>query len=189
MKPKPTPAQAQALLAGAELLLPAAAVRAALARMAAAITEKLQDRNPLVLAVMSGAVVLAGQLLPMLSFPLDFDYVDATRYGDATHGGALRWRVDVPSTVRDRIVLVIDDILDEGHTLAAISERLREESAREILTAVFADKVIHRNKPIAADFIGVEIPDRYVFGFGMDVYGLWRNLPALYALRPDEPAR
>ncbi len=154
----------------------------AVARVAGDITAALGEEHPLLLAVMRGGVVFAGHLLPLLQFPLDFDYVDATRYGDATRGGELDWRMDVPETVRDRTVLVLDDILDEGHTLAAIRRRLLEAGAGRVLIAVFADKQLPRAKPVVADFIGVQVPDRYVFGFGMDVRGLWRNLPAVYAL-------
>lgn len=179
-------AEARALLARAEQLLAPAAVEQAVARVAGEITAALGEEQPLLLAVMRGGVVFAGQLLPLLSFPLDFDYVDVTRYGSATQGGELDWRVDVPATVRDRTLLVVDDILDEGHTLAAIRHRLLDAGARRVLIAVFADKQLPQAKPVAADFIGVQVPDRYVFGFGMDVRGLWRNLPAVYALHQDE---
>lgn len=174
------------MLARAEQLLAPDAVGQAVARIAGEITAALCEDQPLLLAVMRGGVVFAGQLLPLLRFPLDFDYVDVTRYGDATRGGELDWRVDVPATVRDRTVLVVDDILDEGHTLAAIRRRLLEAGARRVLIAVFADKQLPRSKPVAADFTGVQVPDRYVFGFGMDVRGLWRNLPAVYALSRDD---
>ena len=85
--------------------------------------------------------------------------------------------------VTGRVVLVLDDILDEGVTLAAISQRLREQGASQVLCAVFADKTLGRSKPITADFIGVQLPNRYVFGYGMDVKGAWRNLPAVYAVK------
>jgi len=80
-------------------------------------------------------------------------------------------------------VLVVDDILDEGITLAAIHKTLLQMGAQEVFSAVFADKEIGRDKPVKADFVGVKVPNRYVFGFGMDAYGLWRNLPAIYALK------
>jgi hypoxanthine phosphoribosyltransferase len=179
-------AAARALLASAEQLLAPDAVEQAVARVAGEITAALGEEQPLLLAVMRGGVVFAGQLLLLLRFPLHFDYVDVTRYGDATRGGELDWRVNVPAAVRDRTVLVVDDILDEGHTLAAVRRRLLEAGARRVLLAVFADKQLPRPKPVAADFIGVQVPDRYVFGFGMDVRGLWRNLPAVYALRQDQ---
>ncbi len=181
-------AQAQALLACAELLVTPAEVNAAVTRVADTINAALRDQQPLVLAVMRGGVVFAGHLLPLLQFPLDFDYIDATRYGNATQGGALHWRMDVPAAVQGRVVLLVDDILDEGHTLAAVRERLLRQGAQRVLIAVFADKQLSRMKPVVADFVGVAVPDRYVFGFGMDVHGLWRNLPAVYALGPDQPA-
>jgi len=179
-------AEARALLARAEQLLAPEAVVQAVARVAGEINAALGEEQPLLLAVMRGGVVFAGQLLPLLRFPLDFDYVDATRYGDATSGGGLDWRVDVPEAVRDRTVLVVDDILDEGHTLAAVRRRALEAGARRVLIAVFADKQLPQAKPVAADFIGARVPNRYVFGFGMDVRGLWRNLPAVYALSRDD---
>lgn len=180
---KPSPEDAQALLAGAEQLLTPEEVGRVVTRVAGEIAAELGGQHPLLLAVMRGSVVFAGQLLTQLPFPLDFDYIDVSRYGNAIHGSGLGWRVDVPETVRDRVVLVVDDILDEGVTLAAIRERLLAAGARRVLIAVFADKRLSREKPVNADFAGVQVPDRYVFGFGMDVHGLWRNLPGVYALR------
>ncbi len=179
-------AAARALLARAEQLLTPAAVEQAVARVAGEITAVLGEEQPLLLAVMRGGVVFAGRLLPLLPFPLDFDYVDATRYGSATRGGELDWRVDVPAAAQGRTVLVVDDILDEGHTLAAIRRRLLDAGARRVLIAVFVDKQLPQAKPVTADFIGAAVPNRYVFGFGMDVRGMWRNLPAVYALRQDD---
>lgn len=178
--------EARALLARSEQLLTPEAVERAVARVAGEITAVLSEEQPLLLAVMRGAVVFAGQLLPLLRFPLEFDYLHASRYGKATSGGELDWRVDIPAEVRDRTVLIVDDILDEGHTLAAIRLRLLDSGARRVLIAVFADKDLGKIKPVTADFIGTALPNRYVFGFGLDVRGLWRNLPAVYALRQDE---
>jgi hypoxanthine phosphoribosyltransferase len=178
--------EARALLARSEQLLAPDAVERVVARVAREITAVLGEEQPLLLAVMRGAVVFAGQLLPLLHFPLEFDYLDASRYGKATSGGELDWRVDVPAGVKDRTVLVVDDILDEGHTLAAIRRRLLDAGARRVLIAVFADKDLGKTKPVTADFIGTSLPNRYVFGFGLDVRGLWRNLPAVYALPRNE---
>lgn len=180
-----TSAEARDLLARSEQLLTPEAVEQAVARVAGEISAALGEEQPLLLAVMRGAVVFAGHLLPLLRFPLEFDYVDASRYGGATRGGELEWRMDVPAGVRGRTVLVVDDILDEGHTLAAIRRRLLDAGARRVLIAVFADKDLGRAKPVTADFIGTSLPNRYVFGFGLDVHGLWRNLPAVHALRQD----
>ena len=151
--------------------------------MAHEINGQLCDCNPLVLAVMRGSVLFAGQLLPQLRFPIQFDYLDVTRYGAATVGGQINWRVSPGTDVGGRVVLVVDDILDEGHTLAAIRHKILEAGATQFYSAVFAEKDTGKPKPIHADFIGITVPNRYVFGFGMDVYGWWRNLPAVYALK------
>lgn len=158
-------------------------VSAALERMANEISAQLSGKNPLVLCAMKGAVVFAGQILPLLRFPLDFDYLHATRYRNQTIGGDLDWKFFPEHAVAGRLVLVLDDILDEGHTLAAIRSRCLAEGATGFYSAVLLDKLIDQPKPIAADFVGIRVPDRYVFGYGMDVNGLWRNLPAIYALR------
>jgi hypoxanthine phosphoribosyltransferase len=157
-------------------------VQAALRRVAADIEARLAGAYPLVLAVMGGAVVFAGQLLPLLHFPLDFDYIHASRYGAATRGAAIDWRVGPPAAVRGRTVLVVDDILDGGHTMAAIRERLLGLGARAFHCAVLVEKMLGKEKPIQADFVGLRIPDRFVFGFGMDAKGYWRNLPEIRAM-------
>ncbi|MCG3187180.1 MAG: Hypoxanthine-guanine phosphoribosyltransferase [Rhodocyclaceae bacterium] len=177
-----TPAAAQALLTEAELIHSADAIEQALARLAQDINERIGGLNPLVLCVMGGAVVFAGSLLPRLGFPLEFDYVHVSRYGDATAGGALRWIATPHAEVAGRTILLLDDILDEGVTLAAIRERLSALGASAVYAAVLAEKCLDRPKPARAEFVGLTVPDRYVFGFGMDVQGAWRNLPAIYAL-------
>jgi hypoxanthine phosphoribosyltransferase len=132
---------------------------------------------------MTGAVVFTGQLLPLLEFPLELDYVHLTRYGESTIGGKIEWKQFPESKIRGRTVLIVDDILDEGHTLAEIRRRVLAAGASGFYSAVFADKQLGKPKPIAADFVGVTLPDRYVFGYGMDVKGAWRNLPAVYAMK------
>lgn len=177
------PDEARRLLAEADLVRSEAEVQDAVARVAEAVTARLAQDNPLVLAVMGGATIFAGHLLPRLHFPLEFDYLHATRYGDAIRGGELTWIVQPRIPVVGRTVLVVDDILDEGMTLAAIRRRVLELGAAACYTAVFSDKDIGRAKPIEPDFTGLSLPNRFVFGFGMDVRGAWRNLPAIYAVR------
>jgi hypoxanthine phosphoribosyltransferase len=116
-------------------------------------------------------------------FPLDFDYLHVTRYRDRTVGGTIYWRVEPRLALAGRTVVVLDDILDEGHTLAAIRERVLAAGAARCLAAVLCEKDLGRPKPARADFTGVTVPDRYVFGCGMDVRGMWRNLPAIYAVK------
>jgi hypoxanthine phosphoribosyltransferase len=179
----PTPAEAWRILEEADEVCSAECVLREVARLGQEITDTLKDRLPLVLAVMRGSVIFAGQLLPQLRFPLHFDYLDVTRYGAETVGGEITWKVSPGTAVSGRVVLVLDDILDEGHTLAAVREKLMEAGAIEFYAAVFAQKDTGRGRPIDPDFVGITVPNRYVFGFGMDVYGAWRNLPAIYALK------
>jgi hypoxanthine phosphoribosyltransferase len=175
---------AKKLLASSDIIHDAAAVMAAVDKVAAEITRDLADSNPLMLCVLAGGVPFAGSLLTKLTFPLDFDYLHATRYGEHTVGTTLAWRAFPRMAVKDRVVLVVDDILDEGVTLAAIRERLLQMGASEVRIAVFANKDKGSAiKPVKADYIGLDVPDRFVFGFGMDVQGAWRNLPAVYAVR------
>ena len=172
-----------AFLENSDLLAPEAAVRAAITRVASEIQASLGDRYPFVLVVMGGAVVFAGQLLPQLRMPLDVDYVHATRYGDATSGGRVDWRVPPSLAVRGRAVLVLDDILDGGHTMHAIRERLLGMGAASFHCAVLVEKTLQEAKPITPDFVGLRIPDRFVFGCGMDAKGYWRNLPEIRAMK------
>lgn len=183
-----TPAEARRILAEAELIRSAEDVDRAIDRLASEIAARLENAYPLVLTVMGGAVVFAGRLLPKLAFPLECDYLHATRYRNTTRGHGIEWCVEPRTPVRDRVVLVLDDILDEGVTLAAIRARLLEQGARECLVAVLTEKDLAANKPLAADFVGMRLPDRYVFGCGMDVRGAWRNLPAIYAVRETPSA-
>ena len=175
--------EAQAIYDHAELIYSAEEVTAAVRRLALEITDVLSGTHPLVLSVMGGAVVFTGQLLPMLNFPLDFDYIHVSRYGNKTSGGDLDWRVAPRENARGRVVLVLDDILDEGETMSGVRGRVMAEGAAGFYSAVFCDKQIKKAKPIKADFVGLPLPDRYVFGFGMDVHGACRNLPAIYAMR------
>ena len=177
------PEQARRLLAEADLLCDEKCVQREVERLAAEITALLKDEFPIVLSVMGGAAVFTGQLLPKLGFPLEFGAIEVTRYNNDIQGREIAWRLAPRDNVRGRTVLVVDDILDEGITLAAIRNKLIEMGAKAFYSAVFADKDLGRPKPVKADFVGQVVPNRYVFGFGMDAYGLWRNLPAIYALK------
>jgi hypoxanthine phosphoribosyltransferase len=175
--------QAWAFLENSDRIAGAEEVQAAVRRVASKIEERLSSAYPMVLAVMGGAVVFAGQLLPLLRFPLDFDYIHASRYGMATRGAGLEWKVSPPGLVQGRTVLVLDDILDHGETMNAIRTRLLELGAKEFFCAVLVDKTLGRKKPVVADFVGLSIPDRFVFGCGMDAKGYWRNLPEIRAMK------
>lgn len=173
------------ILASADVIHTEEEVAAAVSRVAREITEKLGETNPLLLVVMSGGVPFAGHLMTQLHFPLEFDYLHVTRYGQETSGGALSWRAAPWTPVKGRTVIILDDILDEGLTLAAIVERMKELGATACYTAVATDKLNGKKKPLKADFVALTVPDRFVFGYGMDVRGAFRNLPAIYAMKEE----
>ena len=175
--------QAQEAFDHSEIIFTEQQVQAAVVRVADEISAVMTDMHPLVLSVMGGAVVFTGQLLPLLKFPLDFDYVHASRYGNSQQGGEMKWKVAPPENVHGRVVLVVDDILDEGETLHAVRQRVKELGAKDFYSAIFADKLNGKIKPVKADFVGLQVPDRFVFGYGMDIHGAWRNLPAIHATK------
>ena len=179
-------AEMRTVMREADCLADAGKVSAALDRMAAAITAALADANPIVYCVMNGGLVTSGRLLPRLAFPLEVSYLHATRYGHALQGGELLdWKVRPLADPRGRSVLVVDDILDEGHTLQAICDHLAAAGATRVLSAV----LVHKDHPrkarpgLRADFTGLDIADRFLFGCGMDYKGYWRNAPGIYAVK------
>lgn len=181
--------RALSLMASAECIYDDQQVQTALLGVADKLNARFAQTDtpqfPLVLGVMGGAVVFAGQLLTKLGFPLEFDYIHVTRYGENDRGGQVVWKVMPRASVVGRSVIVLDDILDEGNTLAEVKRHLLELGAAEVLVAVFADKDLGREKPIQADYVGLTVPNKFIVGYGMDAYGYWRNLPGIWAIQPD----
>jgi hypoxanthine phosphoribosyltransferase len=173
----------QQMLDNADVLYDEQAVEAALDNMAADINSKLADSNPLVLCVMNGGIVVSGKLLTRLTMPLNVDAINASRYRNQTFGGGIEWILKPRASLQDRTVLIIDDIFDEGITLAAIYEYCIEQGARAVYSAVLIDKNIGRDKPIKADFVGLTTENRYLFGYGMDYKGYCRNAAGIYACK------
>jgi hypoxanthine phosphoribosyltransferase len=179
--------RARALLANAEEIVSADKVQAAVRNVADVLNQRFDNDEtgefPLVLGVMGGAVVFTGHLLPQLTFPLEFDYIHVTRYGDLDRGGEVVWKVIPRQDVKGRTIIIVDDILDEGETLAHVKQRLLDMGAAEVIIAVFADKELGKIKPVQADIVGLTVPNRFIVGFGMDAHGYWRNLPNLLVIR------
>ncbi len=169
---------------GAQQLYTMADLGEALDRLAQELEAVLAGAEPLlVLTVMNGGLVTAGHLLPRLSVSLEVDYVHATRYGHEQQGGAeLRWLHRPETALAGRRVLIVDDILDRGLTLQALVDECRNQGAQSVHTLVLVQKRLSVSPAVEADFVGLTVPDRFVFGFGMDLQGLWRNAPGIYAL-------
>jgi hypoxanthine phosphoribosyltransferase len=181
-----TPQQAREVQARADRLHDAAAVEAALDRMAAQITAELRAADPIVITVMQGGIVPAGLLLPRLDFPLQIDYLHATRYSGNTRGGELHWIVRPTQPLRGRTVLLIDDIFDEGQTLTAIHRACVEAGVKRAYSAVLVSKRHERKTDYRPDFVGLEVEDRYVFGYGMDYKEYLRNVRGIFAVRDED---
>ena len=158
-------------------------VKAAINKTAQQIKESLGDRDPLILCVMTGGIIPAGHLLTQLDFPLQIDYIHATRYRGDTTGGKLHWIVRPSQPLKGRDILIVDDIYDEGITLSEIVEYCSAEGAESIYTAVLINKIHDRKKGSQPDFVCLETPDRYLFGYGMDYHGYLRNIPGIYAIK------
>ncbi|WP_431636802.1 hypoxanthine-guanine phosphoribosyltransferase [Dyella sp. KULCS107] len=171
-------------LAHSDLLVDRPAIDAMIARMGGEIDAALDGERALFLTVMNGALMFAGQLALAIRTDLEFDYVHATRYRGATTGHDLHWLREPIVPMTGRTVLLVDDILDEGHTLKAVRDDCLRRGARRVLIASLCTKRHDRLvEGIASDFNGIELPDRYVFGYGMDFHEQGRNLPGIYALR------
>ena len=179
-----TPAEIVQVQVDADLLHSREDVEQAMDQMASQITGKLADKYPVILCVMTGGAVPTGILLPKLAFPLELDYVHATRYRGKTSGRDIHWQKKPGPGIRGRCVLIIDDILDQGITISAIIEECKKQHASEIYTAVLVDKQVDRPDGLErANFTGLTVPDRYVFGYGMDYRGQLRNASGIYAVK------
>lgn len=177
-----------AVLERSECLFNMKDIEKALDKMASEITEKLADKNPLILCVMIGALIPMGHLLTRLNFPLEVDYIHATRYRGTIRGGDLHWLVEPRQALKDRTVLVFDDIMDGGLTLAAIMDYCNQADAAKVYSAVMVNKIRQREPGVKFEpnFTGLDTEDRYIFGFGLDYKEYLRNAPGIYAVAKED---
>lgn len=168
----------------ADCLFDRATIDKALDAQALALTHRLENSNPLAMVVLHGGLIYAGHLLTRLNFRLQQDYIHATRYrGEQTGSPELHWLAPPHSDLEGRSILLLDDIFDEGHTLQAIREYCLGHGAEEVVTAVLLTKLHDRGIAIKPDYSAMEVEDRYVFGFGMDLHHSWRNANGIYAVK------
>ena len=181
------PAEILAVQDRARCLYTETEVEQAIAKMATAMTAKLAECNPLLLCVLTGASLVTEKLKAQLNFPWQLDNLRATRYREATSGGEIEWRQYPSQDLKNRVVVIIDDILDEGATLSSIVEYCKQQHCQRVYTAVLVNKIHNRkSSPIKADFIGLDAEDFYLFGYGMDYKGFLRDAPGIYAVAPED---
>lgn len=178
----------QSVIDAASQLFSNEEIEDALYSMADEMNEKLADQNPTFLCVLNGAIVPMGQLLPLLDFPLKLDYIDATRYNGKMEGGDLRIVAKPRASVKDKVIVVMDDILDSGKTMQAIVDYLYSEGAKKVYTAVMIDKKDNREEGglFQADFVGLQIPNQFIIGYGLDYEQYFRNLDGIYVMPQNE---
>ena len=182
------PKAALAVLERAELVHDRDAVTFALDQLSVRMTVELAEQNPLLICIMNGGLRVTSELASRLHFPLTLDYLHLTRYRGGTSGGELEWRAFPQQSLADKVVVLIDDVLDHGHTMAAAREWALAQGCARVYSAVLVDKQIPGDRPALAEFAALQAVDRYLFGSGMDWHGYWRNLPAVYALHQEDEA-
>lgn len=171
------------ILEESDCLINAPQIDSALDKMAQQITNDLQDKMPLVICVMNGGLIPTAALIERLPFPIELDYVHASRYGMDTEGTTLKWLSYPQTEIKNRDVLIVDDIFDQGHTLQAIIEWFEQQGANSVLSATVINKLHDRKVDMTPDYIGLDVEDRFLFGFGMDYKGAFRNLKGIYAVK------
>ena len=183
------------LLRDAERLFDASEVEVAIDRLAVRMAIDLQDVCPILVCVMNGGLPFTAALMRRFAFPLELDYVHAVRYRggsavsgriEAPRGGELEVRVDLTRDVVDRVVILADDVLDRGTTLARVAARIAQAGAARVHTAVLVNKRVP-GRTFAADYVALDAPNRYLVGCGMDCGGWFRNLNDIYALPHQKP--
>jgi hypoxanthine phosphoribosyltransferase len=182
-----TPEEIQAVADRADCLYSEDQVEAAIDKLADLISGQLGNKNPIILCVMNGGLILCGKLATRLNFPLQMDSVHASRYRGATSGSDLQWKSYPSLDLSERAVLIVDDIFDEGATLEAIVKYCKQEGAAEVYSAVLVDKIHDRKlTDMKTDFLGMEVVDRYLFGYGMDYKGYLRNAAGIFAIADED---
>ena len=178
----------EAVYTNAECLATKQDVEQAFDRMADEITRKLSLSNPILIGLMTGGIVAMGMLLTRLRFPLQVDYVHVSRYGNSTVGGSLNWIQGAHTKLEGRVVLLVDDLLDRGITLLEVSDYCYKAGASEVQTAVLVTKEVRYREGLSfATYSGLTLPNRYIFGFGMDYQSWFRNAQGIFATQEKQP--
>ena len=172
----------QALIRKSSVIYSEIEIKTVIKNIADQVNQTIKTDDLYVLCVMNGALIFTGQLLPRLEKNIQYSYIHATRYAASLTGGPIHWLVKPPIDIEGKTVLILDDILDEGITLREIAATCLAMKAKAIYTAVLFDKEVAKEKSYFPNFIGLKVPNRFVFGYGLDCKGLGRNLPHLYAL-------
>ena len=151
--------------------------------LAAAITEKYQDQNPLVISVLTGAMIFTSDMLKRLNFKLNVDLVDVSSYDGTDSTGQVKLDLDLKSDVKGRSVIIMEDIIDTGRTLKDLVQLLKDRGAKSVAICALLDKPGRREVSIEGDYVGFTTPNEFLVGYGLDYNNLYRNLPYVGVLK------
>ncbi len=170
----------------AEILLDAPTIAKRVAELGERIAADLDGKDPVFVSILKGAQVFLGDLIRHTPIWLSLDFLEVSSYGDRTESsGIVRILKDLAHPIEGRHVLVVEDVLDTGHTLRYVLDHLRQQHPASVQLVTLLDKPSRRQVPIAIDYTGFEIPDRFVVGYGLDYAERYRNLPFIGVLKPE----
>ncbi len=171
----------------ADILITEQEINLAIDVVAKNIESCLENEVPIMLCVMKGGLMFTSALMQRIALPMQLDYVHVDRYRNQTQGSSIHWHKEPDTPLLDRTVIIVDDILDEGYTLQELVAYCKAKGAKKVLSAVLLKKKLSRTPTnVTPDFIGLEVTDRYVFGWGMDYKGYLRNLTSIYAITESD---
>lgn len=151
--------------------------------LAAELTTKYRGQQPVIVSVMTGALVFTGEMIERLNFKLNLDYVDVSSYADGTQSGQVQLVQDLSTDIKGRPVIIMEDIIDTGHTLKFLKDLLKDRGAKSIEICALLDKPDRREADVEGDYIGFKVPNEFIVGYGLDYSGLYRNLPFVGVLK------
>jgi hypoxanthine phosphoribosyltransferase len=165
------------------VLIPRAEVASAVARLAAQISRDYRDKDPLFIGVLKGSFIFMADLVRALDFPLELDFVGLSSYGNGKESsGNVRIEQDLRSGVRNRHVLVVEDIIDTGTTVVFLMDYLKKKRPASLKLCALLDKPSRRRVPVTIDYLGLTVPDKFLVGYGLDCNEKYRNLPDVCVL-------
>lgn len=161
-------------------------IQAATDRLAKQLSDEYRDKRPLIISVLTGAVLFTVDMIEKMDIMAQLDFIDiSTYYGGAQSTGKLTLIHDLTTDVKGRNVLIMEDIVDSGHTLKFLVNLLKERGAKSIKTATMMDKPEGRQYDVTVDYYGVRVPNEFLVGYGLDYKGYYRNLPYIGILKPS----
>lgn len=169
-----------------EVLISAEEIDAAVKRLGQELTKDYQDKNPVVVCILRGSVVFLADLVRQMQCPLEIDFMDLSSYGGGMESsGQVKILKDLDTDVAGRHVIIVEDIVDTGNTLAKIHDLFLHRQAESVKVVSFLNKPERRTANVTVDYVGVEIPDKFVVGYGMDFDEQYRGLPYIGILKPS----